>query len=49
MLPAECLKELNETVGGSYVEEAPASLMASNPDFFKHFTLVIATQVRCAR
>lgn len=41
---AECLKELNESVAGSYVEEAPRSLMNSNPDFFRQFTLVIATQ-----
>lgn len=27
------------------MEEAPASLIASNPAFFKQFTLVIATQV----
>jgi hypothetical protein len=38
---------LNEAVGGSYVEESPRSLMNSNPDFFKPFTLVIATQVVC--
>ncbi|PSC68884.1 NEDD8-activating enzyme E1 regulatory subunit [Micractinium conductrix] len=41
----ECLKELNESVAGSYVEETPRSLMNSNPDFFKQFTLVIATQL----
>mgnify|MGYP006969289617 CR=1 FL=1 len=32
-------------LAGSYVEEAPRSLMNSNPDFFRQFTLVIATQV----
>ena len=47
LLTAECLKELNETVAGSYVEEAPRSLMNSNPDFFRQFTLVIATQASC--
>ena len=31
-------------MAGSYVEEAPRSLMNSNPDFFRQFTLVIATQ-----
>lgn len=41
----ECLKELNESVGGSYVEESPGSLMNSNPDFFRRFTLVVATQL----
>ncbi|KAL4859524.1 NEDD8-activating enzyme E1 regulatory subunit AXR1 [Chlorella vulgaris] len=42
---AECLKELNESVSGSYVEETPRSLMTSSPEFFKPFTLVIATQL----
>lgn len=32
-------------MAGSYVEEAPRSLMNASPDFFRHFTLVIATQV----
>ncbi len=41
---AECLKELNESVSGSYVDESPRSLMDTNPDFFKQFTLVLATQ-----
>ncbi|KAL4419001.1 hypothetical protein ABPG77_000866 [Micractinium sp. CCAP 211/92] len=41
----ECLKELNESVAGSYVEESPRSLMNTNPDFFRHFSLVIATQL----
>jgi amyloid beta precursor protein binding protein 1 len=41
----ECLKELNETVKGSYVEEHPATLVSTNPDFFNTFDLVIATQL----
>ena len=41
----ELLQELNESVAGSYVEEAPEMLLASNPSFFSDFTLVIATQV----
>jgi len=41
----ECLKELNETVKGSYVEEDPATLLSTNPDFFNSFDLVIATQL----
>ena len=41
----ECLKELNETVTGSYVEEDPASLISNNPDFFSSFDLVIGTQL----
>lgn len=36
---------MNESVAGSYVEEAPESLIASNPRFFADFTLIIATQV----
>eukprot|EP00887_Chlorella_sp_A99_P005358 scaffold1.g5358.t1 len=43
--PPDCLKELNETVSGSYVEEAPPSLIASNPSFFEQFSLVVATQL----
>jgi hypothetical protein len=52
---ASLLKELNDSVSGSFVEEEPAQLVASNPAFFKAFTLVIATQARdevhcvCAR
>lgn len=41
----EALKELNESVAGSYVEEDPHSLITSNPAFFKQFTLVMASQV----
>ena len=32
-------------MAGSYVEEAPSSLITSNPDFFNQFTLVLASQV----
>lgn len=42
----ELLKELNEAVAGSYVEEDPAVLLDSNPGFFSEFSLVVATQVR---
>ena len=45
---AALLKELNDSVSGSFVEEDPAQLLASHPAFFKAFTLVIATQVRTA-
>lgn len=41
------LLELNESVAGSYVEESPAHLLASNPRFFADFQLVLATQVYC--
>lgn len=41
----ECLKELNETVTGSYVEESVDQLIGNNPDFFSNFDLVIATQL----
>ena len=40
----ETLKELNESVAGSYVEEDPRSLIASNPAFFAQFDLVLASQ-----
>lgn len=39
------LKELNDSVEGSYVEEKPSALLASNPDFFQRFALVVATQM----
>eukprot|EP00798_Chlamydomonas_sp_ICE-L_P020768 gene20768-27592_t len=40
------LTELNESVAGSYVEENPETLLAGNPNFFKDFDMVIATQMR---
>ena len=43
----DLLKEMNESVSGSYVEEAPEALIEGNPGFFDNFDLVIATQVRC--
>ena len=41
----ELLKELNDSVAGSYVEEEPDTLITTNPQFFAEFDLVIATQV----
>ncbi len=41
----ELLLELNESVAGSYVEESPAQLVASNSSFFADFQLILATQV----
>ena len=41
----ELLKELNEAVTGSYVQESPNELIENQPSFFKSFDLVIATQV----
>lgn len=41
------LQELNENVAGNYVEEDPVALLDAKPDFFRTFTLVIATQA-CA-
>jgi hypothetical protein len=38
-------QELNENVTGNYVEEDPVALLDAKPDFFRIFTLVIATQV----
>ena len=34
---------------GNYVEEDPVALLAAKPDFFRIFTLVIATQVASCR
>jgi amyloid beta precursor protein binding protein 1 len=45
---AGLLKELNDAVAGAYVEEEPAHLLASDPAFFKDFTLVVATQASVA-
>lgn len=42
---AGLLKELNESVSASFAEEVPAHLIVANPDFFKAFDVVIATQV----
>ncbi len=41
----ELLKELNESVTGSYVQESPQELIQNQPSFFSNFDLVIATQV----
>ena len=42
----ELLKELNESVTGSYVQESPQELIQNQPSFFSNFDLVIATQVQ---
>lgn len=42
----QLLRGLNEGVAGSYVEEAPETLVAANPRFFEGFDLVLATQAR---
>ena len=42
----ELLKELNDSVVGSFVEETPEDLIRSDPQFFGRFTLVVATQVK---
>ncbi|KIY97632.1 NEDD8-activating enzyme E1 regulatory subunit [Monoraphidium neglectum] len=41
----ELLKEMNESVAGSYVETSPEALAESDPSFFDKFDLVIATQM----
>lgn len=41
----ELLKELNDSVAGSFVEETPEDLIRSDPQFFGRFTLIVATQV----
>lgn len=42
---AALLNELNTSVAGSFVDEAPEDIVLRNPDFFKDFTVVIATQM----
>mmetsp|Transcript_9235 Transcript_9235/g.24910 ORF Transcript_9235/g.24910 Transcript_9235/m.24910 type:complete len:538 (+) Transcript_9235:118-1731(+) len=42
----EAVKELNELVAGSFVEENARTIIQNNPDFFKSFSIVIATQLR---
>ena len=39
------LQELNSSVAGSFVDESPTDVIYNNPDFFKEFTIVIATQL----
>jgi hypothetical protein len=39
------LKEMNESVAGSYVETAPEALVEADPEFIDRFDLVVATQV----
>lgn len=41
----ECLKELNDAVQGSFVEETPRNLIQNKPDFFQRFDIVIGTQL----
>ncbi|KAI8465712.1 MAG: hypothetical protein J3K34DRAFT_436030 [Monoraphidium minutum] len=41
----ELLKEMNESVAGSYVETSPDALMDSDPAFIDRFDLVVATQM----
>jgi hypothetical protein len=42
----ELLKEMNESVAGSYVETSPEGLVDADPSFLDRFDLVIATQAR---
>lgn len=44
----DLLKEMNDTVSGSYVEDTPEQLLESRPEFLGGYDLVIATQVRHA-
>ncbi|KAJ8303502.1 hypothetical protein KUTeg_019898 [Tegillarca granosa] len=45
---SELLSELNEDVSADYVEEHVENMVQSNPDFFRSFSLVIATNI-CER
>lgn len=39
----QCLLELNPDVRGDYIDEYPENVMSDTQDFFKHFTVVVAT------
>lgn len=41
----DLLKEMNDTVSGSYIEDSPEQLLESRPEFLAGYDLVIATQV----
>lgn len=41
----DLLKEMNDSVSGSYVEDTPEELLDNHPQFIDNFDLVIATQV----
>lgn len=41
----DLLKEMNDSVSGSYVEDTPEELLDNHPQFLDNFDLVIATQV----
>ncbi|KAF6256211.1 hypothetical protein COO60DRAFT_135121 [Scenedesmus sp. NREL 46B-D3] len=41
----DLLKEMNDAVSGSYVEDTPEELLENNPSFLEGFDLVIATQM----
>ncbi|CAA9996397.1 unnamed protein product [Nesidiocoris tenuis] len=41
----QLLLELNPEVKGDYVDEAIEELLQNNPDFFKNFTVVVATSL----
>lgn len=42
----DLLKEMNDTVSGSFIEDAPEQVLEGEPEFLARFDLVIATQVR---
>lgn len=43
---AKLMRELNDSVSGSYTDSKLEQLIQQTPEFFKNFTIVIATQVR---
>ena len=45
MAAARLLLELNPEVRGDCVDERPEKILSDRPDFFKAFSLVIATNV----
>lgn len=43
------MRELNDSVSGSYTDSRLEELLQNTPEFFKSFTVVVATQVRPSR
>uniref|UniRef100_A0A8C4N706 NEDD8-activating enzyme E1 regulatory subunit n=1 Tax=Eptatretus burgeri TaxID=7764 RepID=A0A8C4N706_EPTBU len=41
----ELIKELNGDVSGSYIDKSVEELLEREPDFFHHFSVVVATQL----
>lgn len=45
-MASRLLLEMNREVRGDSVDESPEHILANKPDFFKNFSLVIATDMK---